>query len=88
ARLKEAYEEIHTSGSGNLVQSLMKDDLVDQYNVWVYPVLLGSGKRLFAEGTMPTALRLVESRTFGNGAVLLSYEPTGKPEYGSTALSG
>jgi dihydrofolate reductase len=88
ARLKEAYEEIHTSGSGNLVQGLMKDDLVDQYNVWVYPVLLGSGKRLFAEGTMPTALRLVESRTFGNGAVLLSYEPTGKPEYGSTALSG
>jgi dihydrofolate reductase len=88
ARLKEAYEEIHTSGSGNLVQSLMKDDLVDQYNVWVYPVLLGSGKRLFAEGTMPTALRLVESRTFGNGAVLLSYQPTGKPEYGSTALSG
>jgi dihydrofolate reductase len=88
ARLKEAHEEIHTSGSGNLVQSLMKDELVDQYNVWVYPVLLGSGKRLFAEGTMPTALRLVESRTFGNGAVLLSYEPTGKPEYGSTALSG
>jgi dihydrofolate reductase len=88
ARLKEAYEEIHTSGSGNLVQSLMKDDLVDQYNVWVYPVLLGSGKQLFAEGTMPTALRLVESRTFGNGAVLLSYQPTGKPEYGSTALSG
>ena len=88
ARLKEAHEEIHTSGSGNLVQSLMKDELVDQYNVWVYPVLLGSGKRLFAEGTMPTALRLVESRTFGHGAVLLSYEPTGKPEYGSTALSG
>jgi hypothetical protein len=43
---------------------------------------------LFAEGTMPTALRLVESRTFGNGAVLLSYELTGRPEYGSTALSG
>jgi dihydrofolate reductase len=88
ARLKETHEEIHTSGSGNLVQSLMKDELVDQYNVWVYPVLLGSGKRLFAEGTMPTALRLVESRTFGNGAVLLSYGLTGKPEYGSTALSG
>jgi dihydrofolate reductase len=88
ARLKETHDEIHTSGSGNLVQSLVKDELVDQYNVWVYPVLLGSGKRLFAEGTMPTALRLVESRTFGNGAVLLSYELTGKPEYGSTALSG
>jgi dihydrofolate reductase len=87
-RLKEAYNEIHTSGSGNLVQSLMKRGLVDQYNLWVYPVLLGSGKRLFGDGTMPTALRLVESKTFGNGAVLLSYQPTGKPGYGSTALSG
>jgi dihydrofolate reductase len=87
ARLTEAYDEIHTSGSGNLVQSLMKDELVDQYNVWVYPVLLGGGKRLFGEGTIPTALRLIESRAFGNGAVLLTYEPTGKPEYGSTALS-
>jgi dihydrofolate reductase len=87
-RLKDAHNEIHTSGSGNLVQSLMKRGLVDQYNLWVYPVLLGSGKRLFGDGTMPTALRLVESKTFGNGAVLLSYQPTGKPEYGSTALSG
>ena len=87
ARLTEAYDEIHTSGSGNLVQSLMKNELVDQYNVWVYPVLLGGGKRLFGEGTIPTALRLVESRAFGNGAVLLTYETTGKPEYGSTALS-
>jgi dihydrofolate reductase len=88
ARLKEQYNEIHTSGSGNLVQSLMQQGLVDQYNLWVYPVLLGSGKRLFGDGTVPTALRLIASRTFGNGAVLLSYEPTGKPEYGTTALSG
>ena len=88
ARLKEKYNEIHTSGSGNLAQSLMQQSLVDQYYIWVYPVLLGSGKRLFGDGTVPTALRLVESRTFGNGAVLLSYEPTGKPEYGTTALGG
>lgn len=64
----------------------MQDDLVDQYNVWVYPVLLGSGKRLFGEGTIPTALRLVDSTTFANDAVLLSYERAGKPTYGSTAL--
>jgi dihydrofolate reductase len=88
ARLKEQYNEIHTSGSGNLVQSLMQQGLVDQYNLWVYPVLLGDGKRLFGDGTVPTALRLVESRTFGNGAVMLSYEPTGMPEYGTTALAG
>jgi dihydrofolate reductase len=87
-RLKERYDQIHTSGSGNLVQSLMQEGLVDQYNLWIYPVLLGSGKRLFGDGTVPTALQLVESRTFGNGAVFLSYEPTGRPEYGTTALSG
>jgi dihydrofolate reductase len=87
ARLKQQYDEIHTSGSGNLVQSLMQHELVDQYNLWVYPLLLGNGKRLFGEGTIPTALRLAESRTFGNGAVLLSYERAGKPEYGSTALT-
>jgi dihydrofolate reductase len=88
ARLKGQHNEIHTSGSGDLVQSLMQQGLVDQYNLWVYPVLLGSGKRLFGDGTVPTALRLIASRTFGNGAVLLSYEPTGKPEYGTTALGG
>jgi len=87
-RLKREYDEVHTSGSGNLVQSLMRNELVDLYNVWVYPVLLGSGKRLFAEGTVPIALRLAQSRSFSNGAVLLAYEPVGKPEYGSTALEG
>jgi dihydrofolate reductase len=65
----------------------MQHELVDQYNLWVYPLLLGNGKRLFADGTIPTALRLAESRTFGNGAVLVSYEPAGKPNYGSTALT-
>jgi dihydrofolate reductase len=64
----------------------MQQGLVDQYNLWIYPVLLGNGKRLFAEGTVPTALRLAESRTFDNGAALLTYEVGGEPEYGSTAL--
>jgi hypothetical protein len=51
----------------------------------VYPVLLGSGMRLFAEGTVPTALRLVESATFPKGAVHLIYERAGKPTFGSMA---
>jgi len=67
------------------VQTLLRHDLVDRLNVWVYPVLLGSGKRLFADGTVPTALRLVESATFPKGAVLLAYQRTGKPTYGSMA---
>jgi RibD C-terminal domain len=64
-------------GSGNLVQTLLRNDLVDRLNLWVFPVLLSSGKRLFAEGTAPTALRLVESEIFPNGAVHLTYERVG-----------
>jgi dihydrofolate reductase len=86
ARLKLEYDEIAVSGSGNLVQTLLREDLVDRLSLWIYPVLLGSGKRLFADGTVPAALRLVDSTTYGNGAVRLIYERLGKPTYGTTAL--
>jgi hypothetical protein len=59
---------------------------VDGYNLWTYSILLGDGKRLFADGTMPTALRRTQSMAFGNGAMLVSYEVAGKPEFGTTAL--
>ena len=85
ARLKTEYGQVTVIGSGNLVQTLLREDLIDRLNLWVYPVLLGSGKRLFAEGTVPTALRLVESATFSKGAVLLSYEHVGRPTFGSMA---
>jgi dihydrofolate reductase len=85
AGLKREHGQIDVIGSGNLVQTLLRHDLVDRLNVWVYPVLLGNGKRLFADGTVPTALRLVESATFPKGAVLLAYQSTGKPTYGSMA---
>jgi dihydrofolate reductase len=85
ARLKGEFGRVDVIGSGNLVQTLLRNDLVDRLNLWVLPVLLGSGKRLFAEGTVPTALRLVESATFPKGAVLLTYERAGKPTFGSMA---
>jgi dihydrofolate reductase len=85
ARLKGEFGRVDVIGSGNLVQTLLRNDLVDRLYLWVYPVLLGSGKRLFAEGTVPTALRLVESATFPKGAVLLTYERAGKPTFGSMA---
>jgi dihydrofolate reductase len=84
AALKRDYNQTHVIGSGNLVQSLMRHGLVDAYNLWIYPILLGDGKRLFADGTVPTALRCTESRAFGNGAMLVSYEVAGKPESGTT----
>ena len=65
--------------------TLLRNDLVDRLDLWVHPVLLGSGKRLFAEGTVPTALRLVESATFSKGVVHLVYERAGKPTFDSMA---
>lgn len=86
ARIKGLHEEVHVIGSGDLVQTLLRERLVDRLNLWVYPLLLGRGKRLFAGGTVPTALRLTRSRTFGNGALLLTYEPAGEPAYGTTEV--
>ena len=85
ARLKGEFGRVDVIGSGELVQTLLGNELVDRLNLWVYPVLLGVGKRLFAEGTVATALRLVESATFPKGAVHLIYERAGKPTFGSMA---
>ncbi|MEX0875764.1 MAG: dihydrofolate reductase family protein [Actinomycetota bacterium] len=83
AKLKESHNEIHVIGSIDLAQTLLGNELVDRINLWIYPVVLGTGKRLFSDGAVPTALRLVQSATFPNGSVLLVYETTGKPTYGN-----
>lgn len=87
-RIKGLHEEVHVVGSGDLVQSLLRERLVDRLSLWVYPLVLGSGKRLFAGGTAPTAFKLARSRTFGNGSLLLVYDRAGEPTYGTTALEG
>ena len=61
-------------GSGQLVQTLMQHNLIDEYRLLAYPVVLGSGKRLFKEGSNKTALKLADTKTFSSGVVLLSYE--------------
>jgi dihydrofolate reductase len=74
-KLKEdSGRDILVAGSRQLVQTLAKHDLVDEYRLLVYPIVLGSGKRLFEESTH-TPLRLRESRSFDSGVVLVSYEP-------------
>ena len=85
ASLKERHDQLHVIGSLNLVQSLLRFGLVDRLNLWQYPVLLGSGKRVFADGTVPTALRLIESITYPEGTLQLSYETAGTPTYGTMA---
>ena len=68
------------------MQSLLRSGLVDRLHLWLYPLLLGRGKHVFAEGTVPTALRLTESVTYPNGTLQLAYETAGAPTYGNLAI--
>ena len=72
--LRERHEQIHTWGSANLLQTLFREALVDQVNLWVYPVVIGQGKKLFPEGT--TAMRFEQvapPKAYPGGAMLLRY---------------
>jgi dihydrofolate reductase len=74
------------AGSIDFAQTLIAHDLVDEYRLTVFPVVLGTGKRLFGSGAVPSRLKLVSSRTTDAGVVACVYRPTGKPEYDSYAL--
>lgn len=73
---------IGITGSGTLVRSLLEEDLLDELELMVHPVVVGSGRRLFTEGGGPKGLELINSRTFGTGVVSLTYRPAGKEAAG------
>jgi dihydrofolate reductase len=84
AALKEGDgPELQVHGSGDLIQTLMRHHLVDEYRLWVFPVVLGSGKRLFADGAVPAGLRLIDSVVSTTGVVIGTYEPAGELVTGS-----
>lgn len=83
---KEDGPELQVHGSGNLIQTLLRHKLVDQYRLWVFPLVIGSGKRLFSEGTVPSGLKLVDSKVSTTGVVIGTYEPAGEIVTGSFAL--
>jgi dihydrofolate reductase len=86
ARLKqEEGPDLVTQGSSVLVRSLLARGLVDSLNLLVFPVLLGKGKRLFGEETMPGALELVDSKTATTGVIIARYRPAGPVRTGSFA---
>ncbi|TDP90623.1 dihydrofolate reductase family protein [Labedaea rhizosphaerae] len=78
--------ELQVHGSGSLVQTLMERELIDEYRLLIHPVVLGNGRRLFAEGTTPTALELVDTKTTSRGVAVHTYRPSGRPRYGAVAL--
>jgi dihydrofolate reductase len=83
AKLKEQYAgEVQVHGSAGLAQTLHTHRLIDEYRLFIEPVVLGTGKRLFEPGAAPTALGLVDSRPTGKGTVLATYQPAGTPTYG------
>jgi dihydrofolate reductase len=75
--------ELQVHGSGGLAQTLIENDLVDEYRLWFFPVVLGRGKRLFGAGAVPATLKLVDSRTTSTGVAIHTYARTGEMQYGS-----
>jgi dihydrofolate reductase len=73
-------KNILVAGSGQLVHTLMQHNLIDEYQLMVYPVVLGSGRRLFGDGSDKTVLKLVNTKSFSSGIVILSYQPAGREE--------
>jgi dihydrofolate reductase len=78
--------EIQVHGSGNLIQTLLQHDLVDTLRIWQFPVVLGSGKRLFEGGTIPRIFRIVDTQLNTTGAVLHVYERAGGLKYGEVEV--
>jgi len=76
AKLKQAHDgDVVVHGSAQLVQTLVEHDLVDELRLMVFPVVLGSGKRLFGDASDKKRLRLVDSKTVGDGVAILTYQP-------------
>ncbi len=75
--------DLHVYGSGNLLQTLLKHDLVDALWLKIYPLTLGGGKRLFAEGTLPAAFKVTDSQVSPNGILVVNYERAGAVKTGN-----
>ncbi len=80
---QQAGPDLHVYGSGNLAQTLMKHDLIDAFWLKIYPLTLGGGKRLFANGTIPAAFKVTESQVSPKGVMIVNYERAGAVKTGS-----
>jgi dihydrofolate reductase len=80
---REDGPEIQVHGSPGLIQTLLQHDLIDELRVWTFPLVLGTGKRLFGDGTMPAALRLLDNEATATGVTISTYERAGAIDTGS-----
>jgi dihydrofolate reductase len=86
AKIKQQQgPNLHVWGSGDLVQTLIKHDLVDVFWLMIYPITLGSGKRLFGDGTIPMTFKVTDSLATSSGVMVVNYERTGAISMGTTA---
>ncbi|MFN8383721.1 MAG: dihydrofolate reductase family protein [Anaerolineales bacterium] len=77
AKIKQqSGPDLHVWGSGNLIQTLIQHDLIDVFWLMIYPLTLGAGKRLFADGTIPMAFKVTESTVTPSGVIIVNYERT------------
>ena len=82
---REEGPELQVHGSGNLIQTLLRHQLVDEFRLWTFPLVLGRGKRLFSDGTIPAGLKLVDSTLSSTGVMIGTYVPAGEIVTGSFA---
>ena len=82
---REEGPELQVHGSGNLIQTLLRHELVDEFRLWTFPLVVGRGKRLFSDGTIPAGLKLVDSTLSSTGVMIGTYVPAGDVVTGSFA---
>ena len=78
--------DLLVNGSSDLIQTLLERDLVDEFRIWTFPVVVGPGKRLFGQGTVPAGLQLVDLKTSSTGVVMATYRRAGDIDHGSFAF--
>jgi dihydrofolate reductase len=87
-QLRDQFDEVHTWGSGELLRSLLAEGLLDRLNMWMYPIAIGTGKRLFDTGTVPTTFRPAQpTQVFDAGVMALVLEPAGDVKTGEVGAT-
>jgi dihydrofolate reductase len=78
--------DLWVHGSSNLIQTLLHHKLIDEYRLWIFPLTLGNGKRLFGQGTIPSGLKLMEGKISSTGVILVIYQPVEEFKIGTFEL--